>query len=246
MRLLQRVLMGLGLGLAAPAAVLGLAPTVASSATNHVKPTLSATQARFTIPAGSSGRWIMDLWTHPAPAELVGRTAGSSGNLTLPVPQTSTCDFQVDVRHAPAGTTKSTFYSGLVATVPGCGQKGRAPRLTPGFWKTHPAATSSLLPQTLGSYEVSTAAQATAVLQAMRCNDAANCVAGHLLAVKLDVASGSSICISGVIFRSDRFLMGVNYHGPDTYTMTARQRTLGLGLAAALDSYTSDSSGTGC
>ncbi|MBO0730716.1 MAG: hypothetical protein J2P57_15775 [Acidimicrobiaceae bacterium] len=244
--MMQRVLLGLGLTLAAPAAGLGVAQTVASAATNHVKPTLTATQASFAIPARSSGTWIMNLWTHPAPALLVGRTTGTSGTLTIPVPQTPTCDFQVDVRHAPAGSTKSTFYSGLIATVPGCGQMGHAPRLTPGFWKTHPAATSPLLPQTLGSYEVSTAAQATAVLQAMRCNDAANCVAGHLLAVKLDVASGSSMCISGVIFRADRFLMGVNYHGPDSYTMTATQRATGLSLADALDKYTNDASGTSC
>ena len=246
MRLFRNVLIGIGLAVVAPAAALGLAPSVASAATAHVRPTLTATQARFAIPPGSTGTWIMNLWTHPRPAMLVGTTSGTSGTLTLPVPQTATCDFQVDVRHAPPGSATSTFYSGLIATVPGCGQQGRAPRLTPGFWKNHQSATMKLLPQTLGAFRVTNASEATAVFQAMKCKDAVNCVAGHLLGAKLDVASGSSICISGVIFRADRFLSAHGYHGPGSYTTVPAQRALGISLAAALDAYTNDSSSRSC
>ena len=45
---------------------------------------------------------------------------GSSGTLKLNVPLTQTCQFQVDFKVAPAGTTSPaafTWYSGVTATV---------------------------------------------------------------------------------------------------------------------------------
>src|SRR5262249_51843303 len=44
-----------------------------------------------------------------------------------------------------------------------------APALTPGFWKNHEAATTALLPITLGAYNVNTFPKARAVFVAMKC-----------------------------------------------------------------------------
>jgi hypothetical protein len=225
---------------------LGTSASPSFGSVSNVKPTLTATQAAFVIPTGSKGTWILKLWTLPTPTHLVGKTTGTSGTLTLPVPQTASCEFQVDVRVIPAGRTVSVFYSGLIATVPGCGPHGTGARLTPGFWKNHAAATQALLPQSLGSYQVTTATEATAVFRDMKCRDAGDCLAGHLLAAELDVANGSSTCISGVVTQANQFLDAVHYQGPGSYPMSSAQRNTGIGLANALDSYTNDSSSSSC
>jgi hypothetical protein len=218
----------------------------ASAPSSNVKPTLTATQATFTIPPSATGTFIMNLWTLPKPTMKVGHTEGASGTLTLPVPQTASCEFQVDVRVIRTGGHLSNFYSGLIATVPGCGQSGSGPRVTPGFWKTHLSATNALLPQDLGADVVTTAAEATAVFQAMKCSDAVDCLAGHLLAAELDVANGSSICISGTIFQAGLFLDSVGYNGPATYSITQAQRSEAIALETVLDSYTNNSTSTSC
>lgn len=195
---------------------------VASAGTN-VKPVITATQVSFAIPASPTGVWRLVLTSYPPPVQRLGETFGTSGTLTLPVPQTSTCSFQADVKVQIGGVGNFVMYSSVKAVVPGCGQSGTGQRFTPGYWKNHQAATSALLPQSLGGYTVSTFAQATAVFAAMKCSDAVNCLAGHLLAAELDVANGSSICISGVIFQANQFLMKVGYAGPGSYTISAGQ-----------------------
>jgi hypothetical protein len=80
----------------------------------------------------------------------------------------------------------------------------------------------------------------------MKCSDAVNCLAGHLLAAQLDVANGSSTCISGVIFQANQFLIKVNYAGPGSYTISAAQRAAALSLEQELDNYTNDSTSTSC
>ena len=206
----------------------------------HVKPTLTATRAAFTIPTGPSGQWTLKLWTLPVPTTQVGQTSGTSGSgtLTLPVPQTASCEFQVDVRFEATGATTSSWYSGLIATVPGCGQSGTGQRYTPGYWKTHGSVTATLLPQTLGTYVVSTSTQSTDGFNAMKCSDAINCLAGHLLAAELDVANGSSICIRGVIFQANSLLTTVGYTGPGSDTVTTAQHDAAISLATTLDDYT--------
>jgi hypothetical protein len=246
MRLFIRVSTGLAI-LAATCLGLVVASVTPSSASNQMsktRPTLSPTQAAFVIPASPSGEWTLKLWTLPKPSTLVGKTSGTSGTLTLPVPQTASCQFQVDVRLSVGGVSK--FYSGLIATVPGCGRSGSAPRLTPGFWKNHQAQTQALLPQSLGSFVVNTASEATAIFKAMKCSDAVDCLAGHLLSAELDVANGSSICISGVIFQANHFLMSVGYSGPGSYTITSSDRATALGFETTLDDYTSDTSSASC
>jgi hypothetical protein len=135
-----------------------------------------------------------------------------------------------------------------------------APRLTQGYWKTHAAQTTALLPQTLGNYNVATFAQATAVFNATNCssskpNDAIGCLAGQLLAAELNLANGASPCIQATVNKATSFLKsgtvtvggktaaGVNYVGPSgTYTLSATQRAIAVALASALDAYNQNKS----
>jgi len=135
-----------------------------------------------------------------------------------------------------------------------------APRLTQGYWKTHAAQTTVLLPQKLGNYDVATFAQATAVFNKTNCsstkpNDAVGCLAGQLLAAELNLANGASPCIQPTVNKATSFLKGgtvtvggttatgVNYVGPSgTYTLTAQQRAIAVALASALDAYNQNKS----
>ena len=217
-----------------------------ASAGTHVKPVLTATQASFTIPSTPTGVWRLTLTTWPPPDQRLGQTSGTSGTLTLPVPQTDNCQIQADVAVQVGGVGPFVFYSGTKHVLPGCGQSGTGQRFTPGYWKNHEAATTALLPQMLGGYSVSTFAEAKAVFNAMKCSDAINCLAGHLLAAQLDVANGSSICITGVIFQANQLLIKVGYSGPGSYSVSAAVRAKALSLEQALDNYTNDSTSTSC
>src|SRR5215208_6340119 len=124
-------------------------------------------------------------------------------------------------------------------------------RLTPGYWKNHLAQARNYWPLNLGSYAVNTASQVTKVFNAMNCSsskpaDAIGCLAGHLLAAKLNVAKGTGACISPVITKADAFLSGqvvdgvtdISYSGPSgTYTLTTAQRNLAISLKTLLDKY---------
>jgi hypothetical protein len=123
--------------------------------------------------------------------------------------------------------------------------------LTPGYWKNHKAQATALLPITLGNYSVNTFSKVTAVFNKMNCsstkpNDAIGCLAGHLLAAKLNVKNGANSCIAPIIAKADAFLSGqvvdgvtgINYVGPSgTYTLTSAQRALAVSLKTALDRY---------
>jgi hypothetical protein len=126
---------------------------------------------------------------------------------------------------------------------------------TPGFWKTHEPQTTALLPINLGNYVVNTFPKATAVFNNMNCgsshpNSAVGCLAGHLLAGKLNVKFLTNPCIQPVIDKADAFLKGqsvtyagitatgVNYIGPaGTYALSSTQRDLAVALKSALDKY---------
>ena len=217
---------------------------VASAGTAHVKPVITSTQVSFTIPASPVGTWQLGLTTFPPPVTHLGKVQGTVGTLTLPVPHTATCSFQADVKFEAPGTGTFVLYSSAKAVFPSCGAAG--PRFTPGYWKNHQAATSALLPQSLGGYTVATFAQAVAVFDAMKCSDAVNCLAGHLLAAQLDVANGSAACIAPVLAQANAFLASVSYAGPGSYPVTAAQRAQALSLETTLDNYTNDSTSTTC
>jgi hypothetical protein len=129
--------------------------------------------------------------------------------------------------------------------------------LTPGYWKNHQAQTTALLPITLGNYSVDTFAKATTVFGGMNCSshslqNAIGCLAGHLLATKLNVKNGTGTCIAPTIAKADSFLSGgtvngvpgITYTGPSgTYSLTAAQRALAIQLKDAFDKY---NNGGGC
>jgi hypothetical protein len=91
------------------------------------------------------------------------------------------------------------------------------------------------------------------VFAAMNCSstkdqDAIGCLAGHLLATKLNLANGSLACpgILQAVADADAFLkgqtvngvQGINYTGPTGhYTLTAAQRNLVISLKTKLDNY---------
>ena len=129
-------------------------------------------------------------------------------------------------------------------------------RKTPGYWKNHKTQATALLPIKLGNYTVDTFTKATAVFNKMNCsstqaNDALGCLAGHLLASKLNVKKGTEQqCISAAITAADNFLKGlsvtyggktatgVTYTGPSsTYRLTTQQRSLAVAIKNDLDKY---------
>ncbi|HKG94488.1 MAG TPA: hypothetical protein VKA84_21420 [Gemmatimonadaceae bacterium] len=135
------------------------------------------------------------------------------------------------------------------ATVTGCGTP-----LTPGYWKTHEAQTTALLPQTLGRFPVTTFSLAFSVFQAMNCSissdlDAVGCLAGHLLATKLNFANGAAQpqCAKDAVKSADAFLTGISYLGPTkTYDLTAEQRSTAIAIKDVLDRYNNNGTGTAC
>src|SRR5580704_2302361 len=149
--------------------------------------------------------------------------------------------FQLDITGMPPASLGSGFVRVL-----GCTQTTFGQRFTPGYWKNHAAATTALLPQTLGGYTVSTFADAQAVFNAMKCNQPADCLAGHLLAAQLDMANGSATCIAATIADANTFLISIGYNGVASYTLTSAQQTLALSYEATLDSYTNDSTSGTC
>jgi hypothetical protein len=109
------------------------------------------------------------------------------------------------------------------------------------------------LPQSLGNYQVDTITKAAQIFAAANCSstkaqDATGCLAGQLLATKLNLANGSLACSSVLqaVADADAFfkgqtvngVSGVNYTGPSgTYALTATQRNLVISLKTKLDTY---------
>ena len=122
------------IGLAALPALLTVVSGTAV-ATGVTSPVITATQASFTIPQGGGTpvigtTWLLklqDLTTKKviASQQFATTTAQPSATLVIPVPTVDGCDFQVDVRTTPpgqpVGPTSGTFYSDVIAVVPGCG-----------------------------------------------------------------------------------------------------------------------------
>ncbi|MFL5805189.1 MAG: hypothetical protein ACJ8CR_26045 [Roseiflexaceae bacterium] len=100
---------------------------------------------------------------------------------------------------------------------------------------------------------MNTITKAAQVFKAMNCGsskdqDAIGCLAGHLLATKLNLANGSLACpsILQAVADADAFLKGqtvngvpgINYTGPSgKYTLTAAQRNFVISLKTKLDQY---------
>lgn len=118
-----------------------------------------------------------------------------------------------------------------------------------GYWKTNEAATTDLLPVMLGNYRVDSFPNAQNVFKKMNCsiksnNDAVGCLAGQLLAAKLNVENDADPCINSTIASADAFLISVGYIGPSgTYTLTKAERQSAIDLKTLLANY---NTGLGC
>jgi hypothetical protein len=122
------------IGLAALPALLTVVSGTAV-ATGVTSPVITATQASFTIPQGAQTPAIGTTWLLKLQDLTTKKVIGSqqfattaeqpSATLEIPVPTVDGCHFQVDVRTTPPGQpvspTSGTFYSDLIAVVPGCG-----------------------------------------------------------------------------------------------------------------------------
>jgi uncharacterized repeat protein (TIGR01451 family) len=164
--------------------------------------------------------------------------AGGSHTYATAGPYTIT----VTVVDEGGSTTGATAATSVVALP-------LVPALSAGYWKNHQAHATSLLSIALGNYTVATFADATAVFANMNCgrssaNGAAGCLAGQLLAAKLNVKNGASSCIVSTIASADAFLVSIGYTGPNaTYTETAAERAQAIQLKDVLDTY---NNGLGC
>jgi hypothetical protein len=148
---------------------------------------------------------------------------------------------------AYSGCTSSALAAGAIVacTITNNLITPRNQALSAGYWKNHPAQMQGLLPVVLGSFSVASTTTANAVFNAMNCSstkdqDAVGCLAGQLLAAKLDVKNGASNCINTVIGQADALLVAIGYQGPNLkYTLTNAQRTQLVTLKNALDKYNS-------
>ena len=224
-----------------------------ASAGTHVKPVLTATQASFAIPSTPTGVWRLTLTTWPPPNQKLGQTSGTSGTLTLPVPQTANCQIQADVAFQAGGSGPFVFYSGTKHVLPGCGQSGSGQRFTPGYWKNHGTATSKLLPLTLGNYTVDTFDKAKAILSGMGCGSVGveNCMAGMLLATELNLAQGGAKlpCALQAVADANALLVKYHYSGsgstPSPALSSADAATM-MTLHDALSNYSQDGVPSSC
>jgi len=129
-------------------------------ATGVTSPVITATQASFTIPQGGGTPVIGTTWLLKLQDLTTKKVIGSqqfattteqpSTTLVIPVPTVDGCHFQVDVRTTPPGQpvspTSGTFYSDLIAVVPGCGTT--APTTTTTTTTLPTVSATSTLPPT--------------------------------------------------------------------------------------------------
>jgi FecR-like protein len=92
-----------------------------------------------------------------------------------------------------------------------------------GYWKNNPAITGALLPQSLGTYLVDTAAKAMAVFNSPTSKNAFEMLAAQLLAAKLNQSRGVTAgCVSATIADAALLLTAAGYRGPGTTSPPAK------------------------
>jgi hypothetical protein len=107
------------------------------------------------------------------------------------------------------------------------------------------------LPQSLGGYTIPAGdiVDVAKVFNLMNCGastdqGAVGCLAGHLLATKLNLANKSiqSACITQAVSDADAFLTSVGYTGPAwSGTLTPAQRSLAISIQTKLNNYNNGS-----
>jgi hypothetical protein len=178
--------------------------------------------------------------THSTLEDLGGTVNATTGDICL------------DITLAAAEVRNFTIDN----TLPGGGQR------TIGYWKnwntcSHDGAfvaradktgnhlADEFLPQTLGTYVVSTCEQAVAILSKTpfgatknAANNAAYNLASQLLAAELNVAAGAATCgIGTTITQANALLTTIGFDGVNIPTLTAAQKQEALTLASILDQY---------
>jgi plastocyanin len=188
------------------------------------------TLCELAVPAG----------THSTLQDLGGTVDATSGDVCLNITLT-------------AGEERSFTIDN---TLPGGGQR------TIGYWKnwntcSHDGAfvaraaktgnhlADEFLPQSVGSYVVTTCAQAVAILSKTpygatknAASNAAYNMAAQLLAAELNVAAGAATCgITTTIAQANALLTLIGFNGVDIPSMTQAQKQLALSLSSTLDAY---------
>jgi hypothetical protein len=168
-----------------------------------------------------------------------------NGNTT-----TNLANYTITIACNGSGDTVTLVYGdNKTCTITNARRTPRSQPNTPGYWKNHRAQTEALLPIMLGNYLVSSFSTVSAIFNGMNCSgtkdqDAVGCLAGHLLATKLNVKNGADNCINAKIAEGDTLLASIGYAGPKkTYTLTAQQRAQLIAVKDALDKY---NNGLGC
>ncbi len=121
-------------GLVGVAAAMASWVGVAGAAT-VVHPVITQTDATFVLPLSDDTTpvgttWRLNLWNNTtkllvATQAVTSVAEESALSIDVKVPTTPTCYFQADIRFTAPGQTSTlnsgTYYSGDIATVPGCG-----------------------------------------------------------------------------------------------------------------------------
>lgn len=221
--------------------------TAGSTVHDHATVSPPATPPGLPTPAGTVTFSRFDNGSCTAPAastETKTLSGGSAESSDFVIPTTGVTAISYQVHYTPDASQANTYTAADSVCEP-LTVTPLVQALTPGFWKNHEAATTALLPQTLGGFSVVDFATATAVFAGMNCSNssrstqnAVGCLAGHLLAAKLNVANGASSCIAPTITAADAFLISVSYVGPTgTYPLTDALRATAISLKSTLDAY---------
>jgi len=92
-----------------------------AAAASNPNPQLNAQQASFTIPANNPAtmKWTLNLWKIATSGRqtLAGTDTATSGTLTVAVPKTATCHFQVDLYRGVH------YFSGYQKFLTSCGTR---------------------------------------------------------------------------------------------------------------------------
>jgi hypothetical protein len=167
---------------------------------------------------------------------LSGGTA-TSGAFTLGVGS-------YEVQAVYSGDGNNVGASSACGTEPVTVHANFTNNLTPGFWKNHSKQTTALLPQTLGTFAVTTFSEAQAILSEPGCGSAGklNCMNTMLLSAELNLAQGGSTCIvtNGVLAQANALDVKYNYAGPGTYNLTGADKALAQTLHDELSAYNID------
>jgi hypothetical protein len=95
-----RALLGVIVVLLAALAFLSVKAFAAPGPQPQFSTAATATGATFAIPPGSGSTWSLRVWSN---GQLVGKSNGTSGVLSVALPASQACHFQADIRMTRPG-----------------------------------------------------------------------------------------------------------------------------------------------